>query len=189
MCQKKQTVKKVAKAACCIAKTMRILLYVATGIMVAALVFVLVYSEQTMGKWGMSSNSTGAAMLRLGPFIADIEMGRKDMICLLSSSIVSMIITTATLYYLGAIFKAIQNNGSPFDIGNITRLKRAAIGIALLSIVPSLTGVAVGAMLGTAGLAGLHIEVTHIAMAFFFLCLAYIFEYGAELQEQFDETL
>ena len=185
MSQKQQTLKKVAKAAYYIAKTMRILLYVATGIMVAALSLVLVYPEQRLEMWGISSNST----VSLGPLIADIRMGHEEMICLLSTSIVSVIITTVTLLYLGAIFKAIKNNDSPFDIGNIVRLKRAAISIALLSIIPSLVGVVVAAILGTTGFTSLNVDVTLIVMAFFFLCLAYIFEYGAELQKQSDETL
>ena len=184
MSQKQQAMKKLSKVAYIITKVLQIVIYVAIGIMLASLIYMLAASTEQ----SIEIVTTGAVTVYSG-IIADIDMGREETICLLSSSIVYAIIITATLHYLGAVFKSTCNEGSPFDPNNVKRLKRAAISIVLLSVIPAIVEVATESLMGTLGLISLHVDVVYIALAFFFFCLAYIFEYGAELQKQSDETL
>ena len=189
MSKQQQTLKKMAEAAYIVAKVIRIIIYVATGIIFSTLVFVMVSDVgQSMGLRDVYSENTGAVTIHPG-IIADIGMGGEEMVCTLSNALAYAVITAVILHYLGAIFKSIRNEGSPFDIDNVKSLKKVAISIALLSVIPAIVEVAVTAVLGMMGSLKLHVEVTFIALAFFFLCLAYIFEYGAELQRQSDETL
>ena len=184
MSQKQQTMKKLAKAAYIITKVFRIVIYVAIGVMLASLVFMLAAGTEQSIEIG----STGAVTVYSG-ITADIDMGREATILVLSSSIVYAFIITVTLHYLGAVFKSTGNEGSPFDPENVKLLKKAAISIVLLSVIPIIVEVAVAVTLGTLRFNSMQVDVIYIALAFFFFCLAYIFEYGAELQKQSDETL
>ena len=180
---------KLAKVAYIIAKVIRIMIFVAIVAMIVALVFIVVNKGQGIGAGGIFSGATGEVMVNLGVITSDIEIGVAEMACLFSSSIVTAIIIAVILFFLGLIFKSIKNEGSPFNFENIKRLKKAGCSIALLSIIPSIIGVLMGVILGATGFIRMQVDLPYIVLAFFFFCLAYIFEYGAELQTQSDETL
>ncbi|MDR1713343.1 MAG: hypothetical protein LBR39_04240 [Coriobacteriales bacterium] len=72
------------------------------------------------------------------------------------------------LFILSAVFKATAINRTPFVPENVKRLKIIGIILIVVSI-----------LLG----------LTNLVFAFCVFALAYVFEYGAELQKQADETL
>ena len=189
MSKKQMNLIKLAKVAYVISKVIRILIFVAIAAMLALFVFVIIKRGEGAASGGIFSGTTGEVMASLGGIVSDIEIGYAEVACLLSSAIIAAIIITIALYYLGLIFKAIAKEESPFDFNNIKRLKYAGICIALLSIIPSIVEVSAGFIFRVSGLFRMQVDLAYIVLAFFFFCLAYIFEYGAELQTQSDETL
>lgn len=83
--------------------------------------------------------------------------------------LVSMILLTVILYFVGKIFKAFRESYSPFMPSILKQLKVVFILIIVISLKSSLL---IGAVIGLA-----------------LWCLYQIFEYGCELQKQSDETL
>ena len=189
MTQKLNSLLKLAKVAYTITIVLRILIYIALAAMFVCLIFLMINSGQNSVLGGIFSGSTGEIITNLGVGSLDIEVGFKEFVCVLSNAIVYMIIISIILLFLGKIFKFIGNGSSPFETSNIKILKIVAVCIALLSIIPTLTESFMGVILGASNIVNFQFEIGYIVMAFFFFCLVYIFEYGAELQKQSDETL
>ncbi len=103
-------------------------------------------------------------------------------------SSITLTITYFLLADLSGIFKDLSKGVSPFHADQIKRLKGIAnksIGIAIMNIIISVyLTVAM-----KAGRVDISISLTSILFPIIIYFLAYIFEYGSELQQLSDETL
>lgn len=112
-----------------------------------------------------------------------------DLIWALVGAIIYIIFTLITVIFIGRLAKAIRDCHSPFEGRVIKRMKQLAY-----SMVPwVLVGCVVNALEGriwSSG-AGIHFElnVSAIIVVLVILALSYIFQYGAVLQQESDETL
>lgn len=108
---------------------------------------------------------------------------------LMTFEILNIIPIIAILFVASFIFKSISRGGSPFTQKNANRLKIISLLlIALGAVVPPLQ-VLITWIFIPLGSVTVHFNFTYVIFAAVFFCLALIFEYGAELQQQSDETL
>ena len=92
------------------------------------------------------------------------------------------------LIIAGKIFSGIRKTLLPFSGENAKYLKKIAILIGFIAVVPALIEIIGGAILGIS-MELYSISIEGLVLAFVVYCLAHIFQYGLELQEQADETL
>ena len=189
MSKKQQTMKNLAKKAYIATKAMQIIVTLTATTMAAALSYVVLYSDKAKEIINMYLNNEVAYFLQLNPLIAEANTVQETLIPLFSGMVAEGIVVVFILYYLGAIFKSIRNDNSPFDLFNVNCLKKAAFGIIILTFLPFLVEAGVMHLLKMTVVSSQIINLNFLAFAFFFYCLAYVFEYGAELQRQSDETL
>ena len=99
-------------------------------------------------------------------------------------------VVAAILFMASFIFKNISRGGSPFTQKNANRLKIISLLlIALSAVIPPLHALVSLVMLSSVSSLVVYFNFTYAIFAAVFFCLALIFEYGAELQQQADETL
>jgi len=103
--------------------------------------------------------------------------------------ILNSAVIAAILYVASFIFKGISRGNSPFEKKNAEKIKIISyLMVALGVLVPLLQFLIVYIFIG--GIyTSVAINLENIVFAAVFFCLALIFEYGAELQQQSDETL
>lgn len=95
------------------------------------------------------------------------------------------------LYLAERIFKNIYDSQSPFERVNVKKLKNIAWLMLAFTIIPTYveTVLRFFLMRNTASPYNFSIDITTICLTVIFFALAYIFEYGCLLQQQYDETL
>jgi uncharacterized protein YacL len=111
-----------------------------------------------------------SANAQLGEFIIPTAIGglRAITIIALAAGCVYSILSAIILFILSSLFKTTARDKTPFVEENVKRLKK--IGILLI----------VGSLL---------LGLTNLIFAFAVFALAYVFQYGTELQRAADETL
>ena len=93
------------------------------------------------------------------------------------------------LWNVEGIFKCLAKDGSPFSDGVSHYLKKIAIFVLVLSVVPAIVGTALVRIIYPASELAFPIEVSGIIVGAVLFIIGAIFKYGKELQERDDETL
>jgi hypothetical protein len=101
----------------------------------------------------------------------------------------STAVVSAILFVASFIFKDMSQGITPFTTKNANRLRTISLLIIALSIVIPPLKMLITMMFFPSVRAYFSIEVGQTVFAIMFFCLAHIFEYGAELQREADETL
>jgi len=103
------------------------------------------------------------------------------------------IIMVVILWYMEILFKKMKNSYTPFEMENAYTVRKIAIWMIVYSIVPSVAGSGIGEslgkMYGSSGIFSSYSDSSILFVALVFLCIAEIFKYGCEIQQQVDETL
>jgi len=105
------------------------------------------------------------------------------------SEVLRAVIITAILYITSYMFKDISSKDSPFTRKIANRLRVISILIIALSIVVQPLIALLTIIFFPDVNFQIFIRLEYLIFAAVFICLAFIFEYGAELQQQSDETL
>lgn len=97
--------------------------------------------------------------------------------------------TIVTLFFIGALCKAFSTCQSPFEGNVITKMKHLAFSLIPWVILSSITnGLTEGLMTGKYNFsASINLDTVLVILLIF--VLTYIFQYGAVLQQESDETL
>jgi len=98
-------------------------------------------------------------------------------------------IMVAILFVASSIFKNIGREGAPFTKENSNKIRLISILLVTQTLVIPLLQLLTVMILSPATNASAPINLGTIFFAGMFFCLALVFEYGAELQRQSDETL
>ena len=106
-------------------------------------------------------------------------------------ALISLGIIIVILYLAERIFKNIYDSQSPFELLNVKRLKIIAWLMLAFAIFPTYieTVLRFFLMRSTTTPYNFSIDITTVCLTVIFFALAYIFEYGCLLQQQYDETL
>ena len=114
---------------------------------------------------------------------------RKPVISACTAGLIYCAFTLTALFFLGFLFKNIETCSSPFDIKVIQSLKNFAY-----SLIPCAVMRTFGDSISTVFTTGRYslsfsVDFTTLLCVVLILALAYIFSYGAVLQQESDETL
>lgn len=105
------------------------------------------------------------------------------------SGCITLIMTIVTLSFIESLCKAFRNCASPFDADVIVKMKRLAYSLIPWAVLSNITnGLAAGIMTNSFEF-NLGISLSMVLVILLILGLAYIFQYGAMLQQESDETL
>lgn len=120
---------------------------------------------------------------------APINAGLDEFRAVMISQMLGMAVVVAILFIASFIFKDMSRASTPFTQKNANRLKVIALLAAGFSLIVQPVRMLLTLLFFPA--ANLHVSINlgYLIFAIMFFCLALVFEYGAELQQQSDETL
>lgn len=181
MSEKLERLKKLGKAGYIILKIMRITAYVAIGLLVSSLAWLAVAGDL---------DPVAMQHITIYPPLSSVPQGAGEIIRLVvrvSEALVACVLMSFALYYIGGVFKSIKSSESPFEKENVKRIKKAAVYVGLMAFIPQIVASSIAALVGNR--TSVASGGVAIVVAFLFFFLAYVFDYGAELQREADETL
>ena len=120
---------------------------------------------------------------------ARFEGGVDEFRTIMLIGILSAGVMSAILFVASFIFKDMSRGATPFTTKNANRLRVISLLLIALSIVIPPLKMLLTMIFFTSVKAYFSINAGQIVFAIMFFCLALIFEYGAELQRESDETL
>ena len=94
-----------------------------------------------------------------------------------------------TLFMLRSLFKAFEKCETPFCTEVISKIKNFGYSLIPFIVLKSAVDTAWGSILSTGFEGSVNIDFTMVIAILIVFMLAMIFGYGAELQQQSDETL
>ncbi len=97
--------------------------------------------------------------------------------------------TLVTLFFIGFLFKAFQNCKSPFEQNVIKKMKNLAFSLIPWTVLSSVSGTVIRSFFSKSFQISFGIDLKIVMVVLIILALAYIFQYGAVLQQESDETL
>lgn len=98
--------------------------------------------------------------------------------------------TLVTLFFIEFLFKAFQNCKSPFEQNVIKKMKNLAYSLIPWAVLSTVRGSVIRSFFTKSiQFNGIGIDLKIVMTVLIILALAYIFQYGAVLQQESDETL
>lgn len=98
--------------------------------------------------------------------------------------------TLVTLFFIGFLFKAFQNCKSPFEQNVIKKMKNLAFSLIPWAVLSTVRDSVIRSFFTKSiQFNGIGIDLKIVMAVLIILALAYIFQYGAVLQQESDETL
>lgn len=158
-----------------VVKVMRIICYVA----IALFFFVAVVSATPLFQ------ESGVV---IEDSVTGSELEMSDVMIKGSFAVASLIIGSIIMHLCEKVLRTVNTESTPFVKDNVSRVKKIAVLMASLSVVPSWFSQIVGFICGSRELM-MNVEIGKLALALVVWCIALIFEYGVTLQEREDETL
>ena len=120
---------------------------------------------------------------------SDVTLDLKALTWPLISALLYMIMTIVTIHFIKSLCKEIKVCESPFSEGVITKIKRLAYSLIPWVFISGITDSIAGSAFTGKVNVDLNIELGMVMVVLIVLALAYIFRYGAVLQQESDETL
>ena len=119
----------------------------------------------------------------------DVTLDLKALTWPLIAALICMIMTLVTIHFIKNLCKEIKVCESPFSEGVITNIKRLAYSLIPWVFISGITDSIVGSAFTGKVSIDLNIQLGMVMVVLIVLALAYIFRYGAVLQQESDETL
>ncbi len=105
------------------------------------------------------------------------------------SGVVYIVVVLITIHFIKRLCKEIKNCESPFSEGVIRKIKQLAYALIPWVFISGITeSIMSSGMTGRTSV-DLNIDLGRVMVVLVVLALAYIFQYGAVLQQESDETL
>lgn len=167
-------------------KVLRITTYVAIGVVLASMLFTFAAGS------GVYEISDGAKIMTGLSFNGEPIVSVTDLVNMLPVFISALVwsgLMLCIFYIAGALFKDIQITAMPFTDNNVQRIRRIAKLLIAIAIAPAAAQLIAMFSMGIDGSVEDVVDMTSLVVALIFFCVARIFEYGAALQQQADETL
>lgn len=102
---------------------------------------------------------------------------------------ISMAMTVVSLFFAGFLCKAFKNCSSPFEENVIKKMQQFAYSLIPWVILTSISNSMINSLVSGKFNVNVSIDLTMLLVVLIILALAYIFKYGAVLQQESDETL
>lgn len=107
----------------------------------------------------------------------------------LVAALLYLVMTFITLFFIGALFKALKKCQSPFEENVIKKMKMLAYSLIPWVVFSSISDTAANGLFNNRINFSLSVNLDMVFIVLLILALAYIFQYGAVLQQESDETL
>lgn len=119
-----------------------------------------------------------------------VDFSLHNLVWVMLFTFLYLAMTLTTLFFIGFLCKAFQNCESPFEQNVIKKMKTLAYSLIPWAILSTVSGAVTRIFLKD----GIHmgdfgIDLRVVMTVLIILALAYIFQYGAILQQESDETL
>lgn len=102
--------------------------------------------------------------------------------------LVACVLLVVFLWFLRRVFRSTARDGHPFTEGNAADLRRGALVALVAAIATPVIGYTAGILTAGTAVDG-SLNLSPIVGAFVFYLLSLMFDYGAALQRESDETL
>ncbi|MBQ8117129.1 MAG: DUF2975 domain-containing protein [Lachnospiraceae bacterium] len=131
----------------------------------------------------------GEGTVRLAAETPEVTMDLKTFRWPLVSALIYMVMTMVTLLFIKGLCKEIKVCESPFCQEVITKLKRLAYALIPWVFLSGITDSIINSAFTGRANVDLNVDLGMVMIVLIVLALAYIFQYGAVLQQESDETL
>lgn len=132
---------------------------------------------------------SGQELVRLAAETPDITMDVKAFVWPILSALIYLVMTLITLIFVNGVCKEIKTCESPFGEGVIAKLKRLAYALIPWVFITGITDSMLNSAFSGRLNVDLNVDLSMVMVVLIVLALAYIFQYGAVLQRESDETL
>ena len=151
----------------------------------------LILAVLTMAVLAAVAQSLDLASFRITGMWSNTKFsgGVDDFRALMILEILNGGIVAAMLFVASGIFKDMSSGHTPFTKKNVNRLRVISPLLIVLGVVVPPLGSLISLILAPSVDISFSLNVGYLVFAAMFFCLALVFEYGAELQNQADETL
>lgn len=112
-----------------------------------------------------------------------------DLVYCVGIAAVSLAMTIVSLFFAGFLCKAFKNCRSPFEENVIQKMQQFAYSLIPCVLLASISNSMMSSLLSGSFHVNVSIDLSMLVVALVILALAYIFKYGALLQQESDETL
>lgn len=119
----------------------------------------------------------------------NIDFNLHSLVWVLFFALIYLVMTLVTLFFIGSLFKAFQNCKSPFEQNVIKKMKNLAYSLIPWTVLSSVSGTVIRSFFTKSFQMNVGIDLKIVMAVLIILALAYIFQYGAVLQQESDETL
>ena len=120
----------------------------------------------------------------------NIDFNLHSLVWVLLFVLFYLAMTLVTLFFIGFLFKAFQNCKSPFEQNVIKKMKNLAFSLIPWAVLSTVRDSVVRSFFTKSiQFNGIGIDLKIVMVVLIILALAYIFQYGAVLQQESDETL
>ncbi len=190
----KERIHKFSKIIYILAKVGKIGCYVGIGLCIAGFIWMMAMGRPD-GSIKVSSNfviEAPTAGLSISEDGNELPMNITAVSALLSYLLTVIIFSLCIFRHVEQLFRRIYTSHTPFEMDNARQIRKISILMILVAIIPNIVGVSVGATLSRFYDSTMHIKAYNsfdIFVVLMFFCVAEIFNYGCELQQQADETL
>ena len=116
-----------------------------------------------------------------------LSLSVQQMRIIISFGIVQCGLMLAMLYTLRSIFAGISEDDTPFEKKHVKRIKWVALFTLLMSVASDIFNGIVYIFIFGGESWSITVELPMVAVAIY--CIALVFDYGCQLQQQSDETL
>lgn len=160
-------------------------LYVSLIIGICIPIAIIIWAASNPGR-----DMSGMDAVRILSMLGQPLSSTSDVIAEMCTIIMAGIFIFFILKTANGLFRAIAEDALPFRKENSARLKKIGIGLLTYSFVLPIARAGFYASFGSADTAvQTTFDVPFIVLALVFIFIARVFDYGAELQRQSDETL
>lgn len=118
-----------------------------------------------------------------------VDFSLSDVAWVMVAALVNLAMTLVTLFFIGSLCKAFRNCKSPFEADVIKKMKRLAYSLIPWVILSTITDGIVQGMFTHSIKINANFSLGTVMVILIILGLSYIFQYGAVLQQESDETL
>lgn len=159
------------------------------GLCLLVLVTIWFADACTGGAWGSAWEAFPSLLRRMVPVFPGETEQLPHFFMYLILQILYQGVMIAGVWVMAQLFRNISLEGTPFASGHIRRIKTVAWLTAALSFLGGLSENWEAALLAGSQPALISVNLTWLTFAGIIYCLALIFDYGCQLQQESDETL
>ena len=141
------------------------------------------------GKYALDKFSYENGVVNVSGSAENYSSDLKNLLWLFLAADIDMAVTLLNIIFIYRLCKAFSKCESPFTDEIIKKMKQLAFSLIPWVVLSNITNNLLWNAFSAGGVLNININFTMIIVVLLILALAYIFQYGAVLQRESDETL